>query len=153
MVSVSGVRGVIGEGLSPELVTNFAQAFGAYANQGKVVVGRDAPVGVALILQALADSAQSISGLNESQPQYSITKDKVALDNIEPSEALDRIREIYAGETLDFTDGIKIVRPQSWIHVRPSNTEPVIRVIAEAPSHEESRKLCSEVLDTVASFG
>ena len=53
MVSVSGVRGVIGEGLSPELVTNFAQAFGAYANQGKVVVGRDTRVSGDMVRSAV----------------------------------------------------------------------------------------------------
>jgi phosphomannomutase len=88
----------------------------------EVHLGRDAPIGIALVLQALVESGQTISALNQSLPQYSMTKDKVELSDIEPSQALDRIREIYADESLDFTDGVKIVRPQSWIHVRSATS-------------------------------
>ncbi len=108
-------------------------------------LGRDAPVGIVLTLQHLADFAGTISALNDSLPNYVITKDKVELADIEPQAALDTIRQAYAGENLDFTDGIKLVRDRSWVHVRASNTEPIIRVIAEAPTEGEAKALCKEL--------
>ena len=56
-----------------------------------------------------------------------------------------KIKKKYAHENLDLTDGVKIVRGHSWVHIRPSNTEPIIRVIAEAPTEAEANNLCAEI--------
>ncbi|MFQ5649868.1 MAG: phosphoglucosamine mutase [bacterium] len=112
-------------------------------------LGRDAPVGVALTLHHLAGFRGPLSALDDSLPGYCITKEKVKLENLEPQTALDRIRENHAGEELDFTDGIKIIREKSWVHIRASNTEPIIRVIAEAPTKKEAARLCKEFKDQI----
>jgi phosphomannomutase len=108
-------------------------------------LGRDAPVGVALILQYLAEFNGSISELNATLPQYYIVKDKVELTHLDPKSALSKLQDISANELLDFTDGIKILREKSWIHIRASNTEPIIRIIAEAPTEKEALDYCLEI--------
>ncbi len=108
-------------------------------------LGRDAPVGIALTLQHLAEFGGTLSELNASLPQYVITKDKVQLGDIDSEAALQKLREDYAHEELDFTDGVKILRENSWAHIRASNTEPIIRVIAEAPTGAEAEQFCSEI--------
>jgi len=117
----------------------------------EVHLGRDAPVGIALVLQQLVEFGGPLSALSDSLPHYVITKSKLELKKLEPKAALDKIRDLYKNETLDFTDGIKIVRPNSWVHIRPSNTEPIIRVIAEAPTAQESERLCSEIINQISN--
>ncbi len=144
------LRTKVGEIHVAKKMREIGAVIGGEGNGGVILsdihLGRDAPVGIALILQQLTEFAGTLGELNESLPQYVITKKKVELGELEPKAALDKIREFYASETLDFTDGIKIIRPKSWIHIRASNTEPIIRVIAEAPTAEESEHLCSEVI-------
>lgn len=96
--------------------------------------GRDALVGIALILQYLAESGGTLSDLKAGLPQYVITKGKVDLGNINAENALLKIREKHAGRgRVNTDDGLKIDFENSWIHLRKSNTEPIVRIIAEAP--------------------
>ncbi len=98
----------------------------------EVHLGRDAPVGIALILQLMAETGERIAELKQSLPQYYILKDKVSLQEVAPEKVLEYFARKYADEKLDFTDGLRIDRPDSWIHLRKSNTEPIIRIIVEA---------------------
>lgn len=143
------IRTKVGEINVAKKMQEIDAAIGGEGNGGVILpdvhLGRDAPIGVALTLQHLAEFGGSISELEATLPKYVITKDKVALDNIDPKQALQKINNLYAHENLDFTDGIKILRDRSWIHIRASNTEPIIRVIAEAPTAEESKRLCAEI--------
>lgn len=152
-VSVHRTR--VGEIHVAKKMREIGAVIGGEGNGGVILpdihLGRDAPVGIALVLQHLAEFEGPISALDDSLPHYVITKDKIALGDLEPKAALNEIREIYAHEKLDFTDGIKIVRPTSWVHIRASNTEPIIRVIAEAPTKAESEQLCSEVMDKISN--
>ncbi len=101
--------------------------------------GRDAVLGIALMLQYMAEKGKKISTLADSIPRYSMIKEKIEITRkgawIEP------LKEAFKGENMDSSDGIKIILENSWIHVRESNTEPIIRIIAEAPTGEDAKGL------------
>ena len=96
-------------------------------------LGRDALVGIGLILQMLAEFGGTLSELRASLPSYSIAKDKITLGNTSPDAVLKRI-EISANNAgrINTDDGLRIDYSDHWVHLRKSNTEPIIRVIAEA---------------------
>ena len=101
--------------------------------------GRDAMTGMALILQMLADEDTTLEAKIESLPSYTIIKEKIpASGGLE--SAGDRLRKEFAGR-FETIDGIRIDMPEGWVHLRLSNTEPVIRIIAEAASGEEAAAL------------
>jgi phosphomannomutase len=151
----SVIRTKVGEIHVAKKMREVGAVIGGEGNGGVILagihLGRDAPVGIALTLQHLVEFGGPLSELSNSLPQYVITKKKIEMGELDSKMALNRIREIYSNETLDFTDGIKIVRPKSWVHIRPSNTEPIIRVIAEAPSKEESERLCLELIKRLSN--
>ena len=110
--------------------------------------GRDAMVGVALFLSKLARSGMTVSGLKKTYPAYHIVKNRIELSD---SALIDRIlgamKEHFATERVNTIDGVKIDFEQSrrWVHLRRSNTEPIIRIYAEAPTAEEAEALAAEV--------
>jgi phosphomannomutase len=110
-----------------------------------VHLGRDALVGIVLTLQHLAEFGGTMSELKQSMPQYMITKGRVELRGINPDSALNRIQQKFQGKgTVNTDDGLKIDFPDSWVHLRKSNTEPIIRIIAEAHSKEAADSLVQE---------
>ncbi len=149
------IRTKVGEIHVAKKMREIGAVIGGEGNGGVILpdihLGRDAPVGIALVLQQLAEFTGTVSELNDTLPNYVITKEKVELHDLEPKAALEKIQEAYSNDKLDFTDGVKIVRDKSWVHIRASNTEPIIRVIAEAPRKEESQQLCAEVKDCIAN--
>lgn len=112
--------------------------------------GRDALVGVALFLSLLAQSGKSVSELKASLPQYFIAKNKVQLtDKVNVDEILSKIREAYKNEDIVDIDGVKINFSDSWVHLRKSNTEPIIRIYSEAPTMEKAESLFREIQNIV----
>ncbi len=107
-------------------------------------LGRDAPAGAALILQLLNEEGKSLSEIVDSYPRYSIVKDKLP----RPSAPLDAVyaslRESFADADADMQDGLRLTWPDRWVHVRPSGTEPIVRVIAEAPTSAEAEELIAK---------
>ncbi len=105
-------------------------------------LGRDAPLGLALTLQHLLEFEGTISALYDSLPQYTMVKDRLTLPGTADSAGIvEKIKDENADQSLDLTDGVKILYERSWVHIRPSNTEPIIRVMAEAPDCEEAQRL------------
>jgi phosphomannomutase len=112
-------------------------------------VGRDAPVGAALVLTLLAREGRGVSELVDAAPRYVIVKAKAPRGApLEPAYA--RLRAHFPGAAADTQDGLRLAWPDRWLHVRPSNTEPVVRFIAEARTRaeaetliEEGRRLCA----------
>ncbi|MDP3836581.1 MAG: phosphoglucosamine mutase [bacterium] len=95
--------------------------------------GRDALVGIALFLSALVDSGLTVSELKQQYPRYRMVKDKIELStDIDIKEILEKVKANYKHETITDIDGVKIDWPDSWVHLRASNTEPIIRIYAEA---------------------
>ena len=104
-----------------------------------VHLGRDAIVGIGLILQLLAESGQTVSELKASLPQYSIAKGKIELGTISPDDVLARMRDRHGNDgRITDDDGLKIDFPDHWVHLRKSNTEPIVRIIAEAKTMEQA---------------
>jgi phosphomannomutase len=103
--------------------------------------GRDAPVAVALILQLLLEADAPLSAIVGRYPRYSIVKDKMERPNVSLSAVYEALREEFAGATVDTQDGLRLSWPDRWVHVRPSGTEPIVRVIAEAPTEDAARAL------------
>lgn len=115
--------------------------------------GRDALVGVALFLSLLARSGKKVSELKAGYPQYAIAKDKITLTpDIDVDALLERVKEKYSGEQITDIDGVKIDFPASWVHLRKSNTEPIIRIYSEASSMDEAVRLGASVRDIIASM-
>jgi phosphomannomutase len=99
-----------------------------------VHAGRDALVGIGLTLQALAEFGGPMSKLKASLPAYSITKGKVEIGKLDARRLLEKVAQDAASSArVNTDDGVKIDLPDSWVHLRMSNTEPIIRIIAEAP--------------------
>ena len=113
--------------------------------------GRDSLAGVALTLAALTGAGGTLSELRASLPSYVIVKKKIALDDrSEVPGVLRKIRDHYAGgPRVDETDGLRLDFERSWAHVRPSNTEPIVRVITEAPDLEAAERLADQVVALV----
>ena len=115
--------------------------------------GRDALVGVALFLTHLAKSGKKVSELKAGYPQYSISKSKIELTpDIDVDAILDAIKKKYANEKITDIDGVKIDFKESWVHLRKSNTEPIIRIIAEAHTMEEAEELSSQIKNVIKSL-
>lgn len=112
--------------------------------------GRDALVGTAMILQLLAERRLSASEYRNSLPDYHMNKGKLPLKDIDGDTVLENARRIYKDRDPDTTDGVKIDFEEGWVHLRKSNTEPIIRVYSEGNSPETARKLAEMVKDSVA---
>ncbi len=103
--------------------------------------GRDALVGVALVLQHLAETGQSLSQIRDSYPAYHIAKHKVPLGDLDADALLAALAERYADARVSTADGVKVDLDEGWAHVRKSNTEPILRVYTEAGSPEAADAL------------
>lgn len=115
----------------------------------KINFARDSLVGMALILHLLAESGQTISELVKTFPQFNLIKEKLACPSDKIPVVLRMLRREYADYPLDLRDGVKVVLPSGWFLVRGSNTEPIIRVLAEAESEAAAREIMGGVYSRV----
>ncbi|MDB4908691.1 MAG: Phosphoglucosamine mutase, archaeal-related protein [Gemmatimonadetes bacterium] len=104
-------------------------------------LGRDAPVGIALVLQLLAEEARPLSAIVAESPRYVIVKDKLDRPNAPLDSVYAALTGAFPGAHVDRQDGLRLSWPDRWVHVRPSGTEPIVRVIAEAPTADEAAAL------------
>lgn len=115
--------------------------------------GRDALVGVALFLSLLAKSGKKVSELKQTYPQYSIAKTKLELKpGMDVDAILKAVEKHYQGEQMTTIDGVKIDFADGWVHLRKSNTEPIIRIYSEAHTMQEAEKLGNDVKQIVLSL-
>lgn len=114
--------------------------------------GRDALVGIALFLTHLAKSGKKVSELRDSYPKYTISKNKIELTpEIDVDAVLQKMAEKYAHEEVDTTDGVKIYIANEWVHLRKSNTEPIIRIYSESSSEESANALAEKIIAEIKS--
>jgi phosphomannomutase len=99
----------------------------------RIVGGRDSLVGMAYVLSLLAATGKTVSQLVAEIPRYEIVKTKFECRREDAERAVDAVKRAFANERIDTQDGIRIDWDDSWVHARPSNTEPIMRIIAEAP--------------------
>jgi phosphomannomutase len=107
----------------------------------EVHLGRDAPVGAALTLQLLHEENRSLSAIVGDLPRYVIVKDKLDRPDASLESVYAALRREFSDATADTQDGLRLAWPDRWVHVRPSGTEPIVRVIAEAPTEREAKDL------------
>jgi len=115
---------------------------------------RDALVGIALILSYIARTGQTASELRAHYPNYVLLKKKIALTpDIDWTTLLDSIKKQYQEYPMNTEDGLKIIFEKAWIHLRKSNTEPIIRLYAEADTEEQAAQLAMQVMRPIKSHG
>lgn len=116
--------------------------------------GRDALVGIALFLSHLAHKEMKVSELRKTYPAYFISKQKIELSPaIDVDAILKQVEEKFASEKVNTIDGVKIDFPEKWVHLRKSNTEPIIRIYSEAKSMEEADELGQEIINIIEQLG
>lgn len=110
--------------------------------------GRDALVGIGLFLTALAHANQPMTSFRASFPNYVISKNKLELTpDINVDEVLETLKSHYADKEIDLTDGVKIYFDKEWVHLRKSNTEPIVRIYSEAPTRQQADALAQEIIE------
>jgi phosphomannomutase len=115
--------------------------------------GRDSLVGIALFLTYMAKSGKKVSELRASYPNYYMSKQKIELTSeINIDKLLEAIKVKFKDETITDIDGVKIDFPNKWVHLRKSNTEPIIRIYSEAPTMEEAQDIGKNIIDIIHSM-
>ena len=115
--------------------------------------GRDALVGVVLFLSLLVEKGITVSALRRSYPAYFMSKNKIQLTSgLNPDKVLLAMQEKYAHEQITTIDGLKIDFPFSWVHLRKSNTEPIIRIYTEAKTQAEANALATRFMEEMAAI-
>lgn len=154
-------RSAVGEIKVVQRMKDVDAILGGEGNGGVIVpdlhYGRDALAGTAFVLQHLAETGQSMAEIHDALPHYAMTKDKLPLPDVAPTHLLEALADRYQDENYSTIDGLKIDFEESWVHMRPSNTEPILRVYAEAPSEEEADRLVdrfkNELRELIESVG
>ena len=150
------VRTPVGEANVVQAMLREDSIIGGEGNGGvidpRIVPGRDSLVGIAYVLSHMAASGKTISQLVGELPRYEIVKTKFECRREDANRAVEAIKKQFASEKIDIQDGIRIDWDRAWVHARPSNTEPIMRIIAEAPDRataEEKIAAVQRVVDEV----
>jgi len=115
--------------------------------------GRDSLVGIALFLSLLAERKGTVSELRDSYPKYTISKNKIQLTpDIDVEDVLVQMARKYAHEEVDTTDGVKIYIEKEWVHLRKSNTEPIIRIYSESENEQKANALAERIIEDIQSI-
>jgi phosphomannomutase len=143
-VGATVVRAPVGEANVARAIRERGAVIGGEGNGGVMYpalhIGRDAPLGMALILHLLATSGVTIAELVEGSPRYTIVKAKGPRSS-QLGPLYDRLRRRFADAAADDRDGLRLSWADRWLHIRPSGTEPIVRLIAEAPTPSEAEAL------------
>ena len=149
-------RSKIGEANVTELMQRVDAVIGGEGNGGviypRINFCRDSHVAMALVLHLLAESGKTVSQLVNELPRYAIVKEKLNCPSDKISAILKMIRQEFAAHPQDLRDGVKVTLPQGWLHVRGSNTEPIIRLMAEAGDEAQAHAILARVLTKAAGL-
>lgn len=144
----------VGEVNVTTLMKEVGAVIGGEGNGGVIYpashYGRDALVGIALFLSSLAQKGVTASQLRSTLPNYFIAKNRIDLQPSTDVDAiLNKVKDLYKDQQINDVDGVKIDFPDCWVHLRKSNTEPIIRVYSEAATMEEADKLGKQIMQIV----
>jgi len=115
--------------------------------------GRDALVGIALFLTYLAECGAKMTHVRAKFPQYVISKNKIQLEpDMDVDAILETIKEEYSNFEIDTTDGVKIYFDKEWVHLRKSNTEPIIRIYSESENEQKANELAYSIMDKIKTL-
>lgn len=147
----------VGEVNVVKLMKDTQAVIGGEGNGGVIYppahYGRDALVGIALILTYMAKTGKKASELRASYPSYFMAKNRIDLrPGTDVDAILERVKQQYGQEQITDIDGVKIDFPDKWVHLRKSNTEPIIRLYSEARSQDEAEEVAREVMDVVMAM-
>jgi phosphomannomutase len=153
------VRTPVGEIHVARRMKRVGAVIGGEGNGGVILpdlhLGRDAPVGMALILQHLYESGGTVSQMVESLPPYVMVKRRLSVPRQQMDLVERKLSAQFRGQRIDRADGIRVDFDRTWLHLRRSNTEPIVRIYTEAPSGEEAvslyRDVARRVRDIVSS--
>jgi len=144
------IRTKIGEVNVTETMKKENALIGGEGNGGvifpRINFARDSMVGIALVLHYMARCGVSISSLINELPKYYFVKQTVPYPSFRVRSLLKQLQETYSGERLDQTEGLKILRPDAWAHIRSSNTEPIVRIVVEARHEDLARAWAAEIV-------
>jgi phosphomannomutase len=139
----------VGEVNVVELMKSTGAVIGGEGNGGIIYpplhYGRDALVGIALFLSHLAAEDKPMTALRAAYPSYAIVKNKLPLESLDLEQVFERVRNHFAAYPQNTIDGLKIDLPEGWIHLRQSNTEPIVRIYTEARDAERAQSLAEQV--------
>lgn len=148
-------RSAVGEANVVDRMLATGATYGGEGNGGpidpRVGLVRDSFVGMAQVLDLMASSGQSLAELADALPRLAIHKTKVSFDTFQLAAVLEAITNAHPDATADLSDGLRLAWPDAWLLVRGSNTEPIVRLIAEAPSEAEAERLCEQAKQIIAS--
>ncbi len=137
-------RSPVGEANVVKLMKEVDAVIGGEGSGGVIYpglhYGRDALVGTAIILQHLLEFGGTMSELKKAIPGYFIHKLKIEIGNSDPDKIITELKSKYSGYEINTDDGLRIDMPDHWVHLRKSNTEPIIRCITEAKTEEEAKR-------------
>ena len=146
-------RSAVGEINVVNKMNEVGSNFGGEGNGGVILrechLGRDSLVAVTMVLNRMAQSLSPISEIYNSLPQFEIVKDKVSVEGINSDDFLSKVDTYYQDGEKNNIDGLKITWDEKWIHLRSSNTEPIIRIYAEAPSRKEAEELVLQIKNLI----
>jgi phosphomannomutase len=147
-------RSKVGEANVVDLMLAHDAVIGGEGNGGaidpRVGLVRDSFVGMALVLDAMAARELPVSALADELPLYAIHKTTIAVEPQDVSSALDAIEQYFTEAKADRLDGLRLDWPSgAWLLVRPSNTEPIVRAIAEAATPDEAKALCEQAVEAI----
>ncbi|NUS96663.1 MAG: phosphoglucosamine mutase [Gemmatimonadaceae bacterium] len=139
------IRAAVGEVNVATRMRSEQAAVGGEGNGGVILpelhLGRDAPLGIAILLQLMVEEGRPLSSIVSDHPRYVIVKDKLDRPDASLTTVYEALRTAFPGAEVDTQDGLRLAWHDRWVHVRPSGTEPIVRVIAEAPTAAEARDL------------
>lgn len=142
------LRAPVGEANVASAMQLERAVIGGEGNGGVILpelhLGRDAPAGAALVLQLLCETGNTPSQLKAASPRYEIVKDKLDRPDAPLGDVYAALRRVFPDAAVDTQDGLRLSWTDRWVHVRPSGTEPIVRVIAEAPTRAEAEALVSQ---------
>jgi phosphomannomutase len=147
----------VGEVNVVEMMKEHNAVIGGEGNGGIIYpelhYGRDALVGIALFLSHLASNGKSAAGLKHGYPNYVISKNKIELTpELNPDDVMNKFKEKYSKNPMNTVDGLKIEFGDEWVHLRKSNTEPIIRIYAESTSTTMANNLAEKIKKDIRSF-
>ena len=123
--------------------------FGGEGNGGVILkechLGRDSLVAVTMVLNRMSQSESSLSSIFNTLPHFKIVKDKISIEGVDKDHLLSKASDLFHNAKQNKTDGIKFIWDNKWVHLRGSNTEPIIRIYAEAPTDKEAKDLVVKV--------
>ncbi len=153
---VEVIRSKVGEINVVEMMKKHQSSFGGEGNGGVIFgdihLGRDSLVASILITALLSNSLTSISDLMKTLPKFYICKEKVSIGEINENDLFEKLNDIFKNNKRNNLDGLKILFNDEWIHIRKSNTEPIVRIYAESNSLEKANQLINNIKDIISKL-